>query len=256
MKTKLPRAERDALVDDVAPLRVVSSLGGRSGVVVAVRAGAAAAVGDVQVDLAQTAERLAAQAAPGPSSRSSTPQVGRLVDVDPERQLRDAQAGACAVAQGVREQPGVLIGAVASSPFECVAPAAHVAGRRRSGSSRRRPPGRGRGRRAERSVERPRQVLGREAGLSLLDGDDGAGAGGEEVGEHGGETLAEGVAALREARPAAPAGRERVGRPRESARVAGARGDGRHAPAAPRSTSVAPATRSARVQRPVAAGRA
>ena len=104
MNTKLRGAERDALVDRVAPLGRRQLVVGRGRAVVAVPAGAAAAVRDVQVDLAQAAERLAAQRRPALEALEHA-EVGRLVDVHPERKLRDPQASRRARAQRVVEEP-------------------------------------------------------------------------------------------------------------------------------------------------------
>ena len=98
------RAERDALVDRVAPLAGGQLVVGRRGRVVAVPAGAAAAVRDVEVDLAQAAERLAAQRRLAGEALEHA-EVGRLVDVHPERELRDLQACGRGRAQRVVEEP-------------------------------------------------------------------------------------------------------------------------------------------------------
>ena len=71
---------------------MVSSSSADAAAVVAVPAGAAAAVRDVEVDLAKAAERLAAQRRFAGEAVEHA-EVGRLVDVHPQRQLRDLQAG-------------------------------------------------------------------------------------------------------------------------------------------------------------------
>ena len=83
---------------------VVSSSSASRRAVVAVPAGAAAAVRHVEVDLAETAERLAAQRGIAREAVEDA-EVGRLVDVHPERQLRDPHAGGLRRAQRVVEEP-------------------------------------------------------------------------------------------------------------------------------------------------------
>ena len=205
------RPEGDALVDRVAPLGRGQLVVGRGRAVVAVPAGAAAAVRHVQVDLAHAAERLAAQrrAALEPVEHA---EVGRLVDVHPERELRDPQARGLRRAQRVLEQAGAahrrrgeqlrqgLRAGVPGPPAGADEVVAAV------------------GRRAQDQVgapglelrERLLQVLRRERGAVAVDDDDGSGSVRERRGEHPGQPLAEPVSALRHALPAPVASRQRV----------------------------------------------
>ena len=212
-------------------------------------AGAAAAVRDVEVDLAQTAERLGAQ-------RRTTlepvehAEVGRLVDVDPERQLRDLQACGLRRAQRVLEQAGAAHrgrrehrgeGAGRGGPrLPAGADQVVAAVRRRAEDEA---PGR-------EFVEGPGEVLRRERRAVAADDDDRLRAGAEQVGEDVREPLAEAVAALRQPRPAAVATGERVTSTARSRRLAAAatgpwRPCTARAAGASASTSAASGTRSA-----------
>ena len=97
-------AQRDALVDDVLPLRGRQLAGVPGGVlVVAVTAVAAAAVRDVQVDLAEAEGRLAAQRRVTVEAREHG-EIGGLVDVHPQRQLHRLESACSRGAQRVGQE--------------------------------------------------------------------------------------------------------------------------------------------------------
>jgi hypothetical protein len=199
------RAERGALVDRVAPLTGAQLVACRRGRVVAVTAGAAAAVRDVEVDLAQSGEWLAAQRVV-PRETVEHAEVGRLVHVHPERQLSDLQArGLCraqrvikelraahgGARQQLRERLGAGVPGLPAGADEVIAAV--------RGGTEDDPAGGEVGKRLL-------QVLRRERGAVAADDDHGSGAGGEEVREDAGEPLAEVAAALLQPGPATAAG--------------------------------------------------
>ena len=246
MNTKLEAPERDALVDGVPPLVRRQLVRVPQGVpVVAVTAGTSAPVGDVQVDLAQALQRLTA---PQRAALETLEQrdIVRVVHVDPEGKLDEVETARPCRALRVGEQRRRAHGGRGEQADDglrqCLAP--HASGRVPPGSSRRRRPDRRRDA-GRPSARRPLEILERDRRAVAVDHDDCLGAGVERVGEHGGETLAEGLAALREALPAArPADESGQWR----AAVAASR-DGRAASASA-ITSVTPSSRSACVRVP------
>ena len=214
-KDEAGRAQRHTVVDRPPPLGRVE-LVGRPGVgpVVAVPAGAAAAVGDVQIDLAQAQRdgRLAARprrpawAARGragrrPGRRRTTRGAGR-----PRGRRRAPRPASSA------SSAAVPIGASSNSRRSAGSlRRPRAAGRCRRRSSRRRRPGRARWS-PGRAGRRPgRRYSGGSGRAVAVDGHNGAGAGVEQVGEDGGEALSERLAALLQHDPARAARGRRGG---------------------------------------------
>ena len=202
------RAERHAVVDRPPPLGrgELARLPG-IGAVVAVQAGATAAVRHVKVDLTQAQRdgRLAAQvAACGEPLEDG--QVGGLVDIQPQRQLDRLEAGPAGLGQRPGEQgrrahrrgfehlpQRILV----RRPGATVDPHGIVAaiGRRAEHDPARREP-----------VDGEPQVLRGNHGTVAVHRDDRLGAGREQVVEDGGEALSEGLAALLQLGPAGAVG--------------------------------------------------
>ena len=236
MSTKLRAPEGDALVDRVAPLGRRQLVGGRGRAVVAVPAGAAAAVRHVQVHLAQAAEGFAAQSGPALEplqhaevrrSRRRPPTAGAAPRASRWRALRSSCGpGASGCSSGTPR-------AGERAPRRR---RTRSAGRRRSGSSRRPRPAPARGRPRGQLGERPLEVLRRERRAVAADDHDDVRAVCEERGEDAGQPLAEPLAALPEPRPVAggPRGRLPGREPR------GVRGAAATVPPAPRPARARP----------------
>ena len=200
-------AERHGLVDGILPLGGRELMLVADGIpVVAVPACATTGVGEMQVDLAQAGQGLAAQRrVPGEARENG--QIGRLVDVHPQGQLEDLHAGGPGPAQGLGQQRRLAHRGAQQQTGEDVAPlppqrpaaADEVVAAVRGGSQHEPAAGGGR--------ESPLEVLDRDGRAVAVDDDHGGGAGCEQIGHDVCEPLAESGPALLETSPApGPAG--------------------------------------------------
>ncbi len=224
-------AERDALVDGVPPLVRRQFFRVPQGVsVVAVTAGTSAPVGDVQVDLAQALQRLTAQQRAALETLEQR-DIVRVVHVDPEGKLDEVETARPCRALRVGEQRRRAHwgrGEQADDSLRMPAPhgaveshqvVAAVGGRTDD----------------ETPVTHPREglleILERDRRTVAVDHGDCLGAGVERVGEHGGESFAERLAALLKTLPAACPADERVGGAPPSGVIGTDRGPPRLSPA-------------------------